>query len=66
MVNWRKVGDTFINQPQLAQLGYGTDGNSWYIKFTFDGVNWNTDYSDIFATEAAVVAALSNYVATLG
>lgn len=67
-VFFKKVGDNYFNQAgpgQIFELGVTTDGTSWFIQASPDGVHWTVDYSDVFATQVAAQAGLASYVAAL-
>lgn len=69
MANWLQLGTSslYVNQPNLAALTVGTDGSgNWYIQYTFNGVDWQFDYANKFATQAAAQSALATYVGGLG
>jgi hypothetical protein len=65
---WKKIGDLYVNQNSpspMFLLGITTEAGNWYIQTTTDGVNWFTDYADVFASQAAATNGLAQYVSNL-
>jgi len=67
-VFWKKIGDNYLNQAgpgPMLMLGVGTDGISFFIQATVNGVDWIQDTTNPFTSPTTARTALANYVGTL-
>jgi hypothetical protein len=72
MANWQNFAGLWINKPNLCTVRIQTDGSSYHIYYSFDGLNYIQDLSlgpnnnGTFPDLATAQAALATLMGGLG